>query len=121
MSKFKIEFQRPGIQYAIEYRDSIRGAVKVAQSKGWDGPDDKSRMKPISATIHIKTALEYYQQPCWELVANVDIFGVSPVPSCSRPTIQGISRKIEQLSAEIADAKALYDLLVPQPKEVTAT
>jgi hypothetical protein len=97
--KYKIEFARHGHQYDPKYCQSIAGAVKVAQSKGWyehGKPGSDWDGRPYKACISERCG------EVWELVATVNAEGIESEDCQSR-------RSYKRAEEKLADAKACME------------
>ena len=100
-ARFKVEFQKHGIKYSPHYLGTIEGAIKKAQSKGFDDSFDSWNNAPYEAFIFERDG------ESWEQIATVTERGVVDVNHADRTSVKRDQNQILQAKNRITMAEQL--------------
>jgi hypothetical protein len=96
--KFRIQWYRDGVRFTAEYRQTVAGAIQLANSKGWFGSGDTSwSTKPGRATIEVRHDHDLSGE--WEQVATVNVNGVDWRHWSELPSVKARCKRIADLTA----------------------
>jgi hypothetical protein len=115
-NRYRITFNRAGIQYQTQYAGSVAGALRVANSKGFHDPKGPYRpykptphTPPISAKIEQRTGED---RGCWETVAIVFADGIKVVPIETLATYKHLQLQIANLQKAADNAQKAFQQFI---------
>lgn len=108
-NRYRITFNRSGIQYQNMYAGTVAGALRVANSKGFHDPNGPYQpykptphTPPISAVIEQRTGED---RGCWERVAVVTAHEINVVPIETLATYKHLQLQIANLQKAVDNAQ----------------